>query len=277
MGEGVEELRVSLEIVGIATEVLLLGLVSMRRAARNVPTFLVYLYWAVLSDLLGAMFYYKGWSGYLKFYDVQATIEELLLIAILFDLARSALCSLSTTVARLVMALLGLATASASAVIWRASDRWTLLSHYAGWHVLLRLQLTSSLLRILLLLLIGGLVEFLSRHYIRVAWGEPEMHIATGMGIYALADLAESLATTYQRLLTSAMYPRVAACVTVTYELCMIYWIVSFFRLNRGVAEQAEEPAGGQFGAGPTSLWQKGIAGVLEGRTIGKVAKPRRV
>lgn len=271
-----EQLRIILEIVGLASEVLLLGVVSMRSAARNVPTFQLYLYWTVLTDLVGAVCYYRGWSGYLTFYNLQATVEEFLLIAILFDLARFALRSLPTALARGILGFFGILTACTGALVWRASDSWTLLSHYSGWHLLLRLQLTSSLVRVLLLLLIGGLIEFLSRHYIALAWGERELHIATGMGIYALASLAESLAATYQRLLTVSTYPLIGAAVTLSYELCILYWIVSFLRLDRGAAKQAPETVETQPGPGPSTLWQKGIGGVLENPIVGEIARPGR-
>lgn len=231
----------------------------MRRAARNVPTFLVYVYWATLSDLIATMCYYTGWKGYLDYYNAESVIEELLLIAILFDLGRSVVRRLPTIVSRGVLCLFGLVTAGAGVILWRLSDSWTLLSDYSGWHLLLRLQLTGALLRILLLLLIGGLVEFLSRHYVRIAWGERELQIATGMGVYALASLAQSLATTYQRFMAPAAFVTIASGVSIVYELCMVYWIVSFLRPDPAAAEQRAEEA--RPDSGPSTLWQKGMEG----------------
>jgi len=209
------------------------------------------------------MCYYSGWKGYLNYYSVESVIDELLLIAILFDLGRSGVRQLTVVLSRGVLGLFGMVTAGAGVILWRLSDSWTLLSDYAGWHLLLRLQLTGALLRILLLLLIGGLVEFLSRHYVRIAWGERELQIATGMGIYALASVAESLATTYQRFMAPSAFVAIAAGVSIVYELCMIYWIVSFLRPDPGKAEQPAEDT--QPDSGPSTLWEKGIEGSLDG------------
>jgi hypothetical protein len=163
----VEELEKILWIGTTAIEIALLGIVSLRGAARNVPTFLVYLYLSALGDIAVGLCYYRVQSNtYVMLNGLQGATEGILLLAVLFDLARSLIRPLPLMVSRGVIGLFGLVTIGAGAVIWRVSDSWALLSNYAGWHFLLREQLTSALLRVLLLLMIGGLIQFLSRHFL---------------------------------------------------------------------------------------------------------------
>lgn len=90
-------------------------------------------------------------------------------------------------------------------------------------------------------MLIGGLIEFLGRHQVSIGWGERQLQIATGMGVCALAGGAQSLATTYQRLLSTDIYFAISFAVGVVYELCMIYWVVCFLRPHRGIPDHAPE------------------------------------
>lgn len=257
------ELQKILWVAGIAIEILLLGVTLRRGIGRRFPTFLIYAYWTLLGDLGVAVYYYSHGKDYLSVYGIQVTIEGLILIAVLFDLARLAVRPLPTIIARGTMGLMGFAAIGAGAVFWRLSDAWVLLPSNSRYHFFLREQLTFSLLRVLLLLLIGGLVEFLSRHYIRVGWGERDLAIATGMGIYALASVAQSLGTTYQRLLAVRTYFEISLAVGIVYQLCLIYWIVSFLRPDPATAEERAEEA--QPDSSSPTLWQKGMEGSVDG------------
>lgn len=247
-----------LMILEIGTEIVLLGVVSMRGSARNCPTFLLYLYWSVLGDLWDFVRYFGGSNGFMTVANVQIACEGLILLAVLFDLARSAVRPLPPSLSRGLLAILGLVTAGAGATLWRFSDSWALLSPYRAWHLLLREQLTSSILRIFLLLLIGGLVEFLSRYHLPLGWGERELQIATGMGVYALGSLAESLATTYWRFLAPTAFEAIHISVVMIFELCLIYWIVCFARPDKDAVASSTDEKSAASDSGPSTLWQAG-------------------
>lgn len=252
-----EELEKILWIGTMALEIVLLGIVSLRGAARNVPTFLVYLYWCALGDIAVGFCYYRvPGNTYVLLNGIQSATEGILLLAVLFDLARSLVRPLPLMVSRGVIRLFGLVTIGAGAIVWRVSDSWALLSNDAGWHFLLREQLTSALLRVLLLLILGGLIQFFSRHFLLIGWGERELQIATGMGIYALASLAESLATTYQSSLTRAAFVRIYVSVGIIYIVCLLYWIVCFSRDARHTATQFIEDAETASDSANSTLWQ---------------------
>ena len=255
------ELQDILWISGIICEVLLVGIVSRKNAARNVPTFLVYLYWAVLIDVGATLLYHPRSTSYLTFYGIQCAIESLLLIAVLFDLTRAAMRPLPTSVSRGLLGIMAFLTVSLGAILWWLTDSWVLLSGHREFHLVLRGELTASILRVFLLLFIGGLIEFLGRHCIPIGWSEHELQIATGMGVYALASLAQSLATTYQRFMTPASYLATTVAVGWAYELCLVYWIFCFTFRNKAAKDQSAKQEAAEPGSGPSSLWLKGIEG----------------
>ncbi len=243
-------------IAGIGMEVLLVGIISRRGVTRRVPMFLVYFYWLVLSDIACLMVtLYCSYNQYLVFYDVQLMCDGLLLFLVLFDLARSVLCPLPTASSRGVLFLLLLIMVSAGSIIWRVSDAWSLFAGFNPWHVGMRLELTFALLRVLFLLLLAGLIQFLSSHFIPVGWGERELQIATGIGGYALASLAGSILHTYQ--LPPSTFRVIGDGVSVSFFLCLIYWLVCFLRPERALAEHGAEIDQPQFESVASTLWRR--------------------
>lgn len=268
------ELQKILWIIGIVFDVLLLGILSRRDIDRNVPTFLFYCYWTVFCDLGASVYYYCHWKGYLIFYGAQSTIEEIFLISVLIDLARSAVRPLPPPISRGVLGGICFLAIGVGGIFWRLSDSWALLAMNERYHLILRAELTGSLLRVFLLMLIGGLIEFLGRHHVSIGWGERELQIATGMGVYALASVAQSLATTYQRFLATDMYLAISFAVGVVYELCMIYWIVCFLRPQRGIPGEAPQREQETAGSHASTLWQKTSDGVPDGGLGGPAPMP---
>lgn len=251
------ELQKILWVVGIATEILLLGVTSRRGIGRRCPTFLIYTYWAVFNDLGAAVYYYSHGKDYLSVYGIQVTFEGPIVIAVLFDLARLAVRPLAKLISRVVVGAIGLIAIGAGALVWRLSNSWILIPTSSRYHFFLREQLTFSLVRVLLLFLIGGLVELLSRHYIPVGWGERELQIATGMGIYALTSVAQSLGTTYKSLVAVNIYLGIAIAVAIIYEICVVYWILCFLRPDPIGPDQAAEALEASPDSGPSTLWRK--------------------
>ncbi|MFP5235182.1 MAG: hypothetical protein ACLGSD_04715 [Acidobacteriota bacterium] len=246
----------------VCTEIVLFGIVSKRGISRILPTFYVYVLWSVLGDIVAGVVYpYRVLKVYAIFADIQAATEGVILLVVLLDLARAALRPLP--IARVIVGLLGLITAVAGAILWKLTNSWALWAHYHYYHQFLREQLTFSVLRVFLLLLIGGLVQYFARYSIPMGWHEREMQIATGIGVYALASLAESLVTTYQSFVVPVVFNAIYGSVGAIYELCLIYWIVCFLRPEPANAEQRAEEA--QPESGPSTLWEKGIEGSLAG------------
>ena len=243
-------------IAGIGMEVLLVGIISRRGVARRVPMFLAYFYWLVLSDIACLMVTLNySYSRYLIFFDVQLMCDGLLLFLVLFDLARSVLRPLPMASSRGILILLLLVMVSGGSIIWRVSDSWSLFARFTPWHVGMRLELTFALLRVLFLLLLAALIQFLSSHFIPVVWGERELQIATGIGGYALVSLATSLLHTYQ--LPPATFRAISDVVSIGFFLCLIYWLVCFLRPERNPAEQSGQIERSPVESVASTLWRR--------------------
>lgn len=223
-------------VAGISTEILLILVVSWRRIARNLPCFLVYTYWTICSDLSSLVVYYYFPRHYFLCYQIQITCDGLILLAVLFDLARSVLRPLPPIGSRGILFLLLLVMVGMGSILWRISDAWALYAWLQEWHIAMRLELTLAFLRILFLLLIGGLIQFLTRHFIPVGWGDRELQIATGIGLYALVSLAGSVLHTYR--FSAEKNILIADFVSLGYWICLAYWVVSFLRPERIPASQ---------------------------------------
>ncbi|MFP5235181.1 MAG: hypothetical protein ACLGSD_04710 [Acidobacteriota bacterium] len=215
---------ITLAILGTTAEIFLLGILLRRGAARQVPAFIGYVYWLILSDI--AMYAALGLNVYARVFPVEVWCDGMVLFVVLFDLARSVLRPLPRIASRSILLLLVGIVVGMAPIFWRISDSW-LKDEWPGvWHSVIRMQMTLALLRILFLVLLGGLIQFLVNHFVRVGMGERELQIATGVGIYALASLAGSLLLTHPW----------SASVTVGIEEgessiffgVLIYWIVAF-------------------------------------------------
>ena len=241
-------------VAGIGTEILLIGALSMRGIIRRVPTFLMYTYWIVINDLLGVVIYHQFPGSYYLYYKIQITCDGLFLCLVLLDLTRSVLRPLPVVSARGILFLLLLLTVSVGSMLWRMSDTWTIQAWSGWWHTTLRLGMTFSLVRILFLLLMAGLIQFLTDHFIPVGWGDRELQIATGIGAYALVSVAASFAHTY--FLSPTAYRVIEQGVSASYYLCLVYWLVCFLRPEYTSAEQTDQVDEVQRESRSATLWQ---------------------
>lgn len=217
---------------GIAFEITLLIILWRRGALRRLPVFSGYVVWIILSDVAGAVFAHAGPMTYFRFYRIEFVADSLIQFLVLLELAWSALRTLPSFLARGAALFLILITVGAGALLWHLAEGW---SHGSAlpfeWSFILRVQLVASLLRILFLVLLGGMIEFLGRHFIPIGWGERELEVATGIGVYALATLAASLRLFYP--VSAAVLEWLDLLVAVSFIGAVIYWIVSFLRPER--------------------------------------------
>lgn len=242
---------ITVAILGTAAEVLLLGILLKRGAARRVPTFIVYVYWLILSDI--AMYAALRLNVYTHAYRVEIVCDGAILFVVLFDLARSVLRPLPTIASRSILFLLFVIVAGAAPILWRVSDPGTAKGWAPAWHSLMQMQMTLALLRILFLVLLGGLIQFLVNHFVRVGWCERELQIATGIGIYALASLAAGVLQTYHWSTTVTI--GIAEGVSTIFFVVLIYWVVVFSRQTGEGAELTAVPEAPTEGPGARTLW----------------------
>lgn len=234
---------------GIACEMALIGILWRSDALRRLPFFGGYLAWSVLSDLVAAILAHGSSTRYFHFYRMEFVADSLIQSLVLVELARGVLRTLPVLVARGAVLLLILITTGAGTVLWHLAAGWSEGSAWsAEWSLILRVQLAASLLRILFLLLLGGLIEFLGRNFIPIGWGDRELQVATGLGIYALASLATSLRLYYP--MSGAVLRVLDLVVALTFIGVVIYWIVSFLRPERSWLPERSGAAGERAVAG---------------------------
>jgi hypothetical protein len=87
--------------------------------------------------------------------------------------------------------------------------------------LMLQLQHTVSILRILFFLLLAGGSQLLS-----IGWRDRELQVATGLGFYSLVNMAISIAQTHQS--TGPQYIRLEQFAVVSFLVSLVYWFVSF-------------------------------------------------
>jgi hypothetical protein len=89
------------------------------------------------------------------------------------------------------------------------------------WHLLMRLEQTVSILRILVFLGLAGCSHFLS-----IGWRNRELQVATGFGFYSLVSVAVALLHTHQAM--GPQYRRLDQFLVASYLCSLIYWAFSF-------------------------------------------------
>jgi hypothetical protein len=85
----------------------------------------------------------------------------------------------------------------------------------------MRLQQTTSILRILLFLALAGGSQLLS-----IGWRDRELQVATGLGFYSFVSLAVAMLHAHHA--TGLMYNHLQQAVVASGLCCLLYWAFSF-------------------------------------------------
>jgi hypothetical protein len=96
--------------------------------------------------------------------------------------------------------------------------QWNLPSQY-----IIRLDITTTVLRIVFFLVLAGFSQFLS-----ISWRDRELQIATGLGFYALVGLSVTLIHMNLGASNSYQYHYLDEVSSGSYIISLVYWIVSF-------------------------------------------------
>jgi hypothetical protein len=119
----------------------------------------------------------------------------------------------------------GLLFAIGSAAVWMlvkfpGFDKLT-----GPFQIIVHIQLTSSMVRIVLFLLLAGFSQLLS-----IGWRDRELQIATGFGFYAVASLSVILLHMDQGASPALrnQYHLLDQLLSASYDCSIGYWIISF-------------------------------------------------
>lgn len=211
----------TLWFAGIVIEAVVLGLLIYRSVWRKLPVFSAYCAWDLLINV-GNYTVRRFFSGsYLTVYLVETVVDSALQFSILVELAWSVLRPLRAFLSRRTLIGVGVLIVAAGAAIWPFATIAGLGHLSAEELVLVRLQQTVSILRILFFLALAGCSQLLS-----IGWRDRELQVATGLGFYSLAGIA--VATLNTRPEMGSYYSLMTQAVIASYLCSLLYWVFCF-------------------------------------------------
>ncbi|MGD0902492.1 MAG: hypothetical protein ABR924_06055 [Terracidiphilus sp.] len=211
----------ALWLAGIVAEAAVVGLLIHRRAWRILPVFCLYCFW----DLFGNAGLYAvvrlAPASYLTAYLAETIVDSILEFGVLVELAWSVLRPLRASLPRGSLAVVGGLVAVLGAAIWPFAAIPGFGNLPPELHLLMRLEQTTAILRVLLFLALAGCSQLLS-----IGWRDRELQVATGLGFYSLASLVVAMLHTHEKM--GPVYNHLEQ-VAVASSICsLLYWVFSF-------------------------------------------------
>lgn len=192
------------------------------RTYRFLPTFSLYLLWAIISDagMMVAQWHF-GNEAFKELYPYELSIDSALQFVVLVELAWSVLRPIRTLLPRWTLAALAFLIFVVGIAVWPLAGFTQLHSISQLTHLLLRIQHTVSILRILFFVALAAGSQLLS-----LGWRDRELQVAAGLGFYSLASLAGAMVQAH--MVVAMEYHYVDQFVAACYLLSLVYWTVSF-------------------------------------------------
>jgi hypothetical protein len=184
--------------------------------------FCAYCIWDVLSNLAVYAIGQYNPAIYFTAYFAQTALDSAFVFCVLVELAWSVLRPLRASLPRSALALVGVLTLVAGAVIWPFAALPGLAHATSREGLLLpQLQHTVSILRILFFLILAGGSQLLS-----IGWRDRELQVATGLGFYSIVSVAVSMIQAHQT--TASQVLQLNQFVVASYICSLLYWVFSF-------------------------------------------------
>lgn len=218
-------LDTTLALAGIVAEAVILGLLIFRHVFKTLPLFSSYLAWSLINDI-GQYFFARQFpQSEIQIYLVSSIIDSIFMFCVLIEVSMSILRPIRNYLPRWAILAVAVLFAIASGAVW-ALVKFPGFERLSGpYQVIVHLNLTSSIIRIVFFLLLAGFSQLLS-----IGWRDRELQIATGFGFYALASL--SVAVFHLNLgVTPALaqqYHLLDQILSASYVCSIGYWIISF-------------------------------------------------
>lgn len=218
-------------LAGIAAEALVVGLLVYRRVWRLLPLFFIYCVWDLLSNIVSytssQFFHSTSPHSYLSIYLVATVIDSMLQFGVLVELAWSVLRPIRAALPRFTIVAICIGILGIGAALWRFVPVPAFGALSAQWYLLLRLEQTVSILRILFFLVLSACSQLLS-----IGWRDRELQVATGLGMYSLVSLGVTMLQNHQ--VTGQQYVFLNRIAIAGFLCSLLYWVYSF------VQKQAE-------------------------------------
>lgn len=199
-----------------------IALLFYRRVWRTLPIFCAYCLWDMVSNIGTYLIRQYDAPRYFQAYFAQLIFDSAFMFSVLVELVWSVLRPLRTSLPRSALILVGVLILVAGAAIWPFASLQGLAHATAREGLLLvQLQQTTSILRVLFFLLLAGGSQLLS-----IGWRDRELQVATGLGIYSIVSLTVAVLETHQT--TVSQYQNLVRFETASYFCCLAYWVFSF-------------------------------------------------
>jgi hypothetical protein len=214
----------TLWLAGILTEAFVVGLLFYRRVWRLLPLFCIYCVWDVLSNTEGfasAYLFDPNSPNYLTTYLIQTAIDSVLQFCVLVELAWSVLRPVRSLLPRYTLVGLSAIVLLIGAAIWPFSAVTGNAQLPSDAQLVVHLQQTAAILRILLFLGMAGCSQLLS-----IGWRDRELQVATGLGFYSLVSLGAAFLSSHQQ--TAHQFGHVNQFVIGSFLCALFYWVFSF-------------------------------------------------
>ncbi|HEV2322961.1 MAG TPA: hypothetical protein VGS10_03315 [Terracidiphilus sp.] len=214
-------LYVVLNFAAIGTEIALVGLLIRKSAYRAFPIFCAYLAWDIVDNVVLYATLRIHPAAYFLFYLAALTIDSVFMFAVLIELAWSVLRPFRSALPRGAIVVVALIMGSLFAAIWPFAHSAAFTHYGPQSRLLIHLQQTVSIMRILFFLVLVACSQLLS-----INWRDREMQIATGLGIYSLISVTVSILQAGQSVGATLNYLNQVAMAS--YVLSLAYLLISF-------------------------------------------------
>ena len=205
-------------------EAAVIALLVYRRVWRTFPLFFSYSV-AVLAgsatSYLILRFYPPTSAVYATAYFAETILDSTLLFCVLVEVAWSILRPVRRSLPRGALLAVGFLILALGAAIWPFAAFPGAAHMQREVALVMRLQQTFSILRVLIFLALAAFSQMLS-----IGWRDRELQIATGLGFTSLVGLAVAMLHTHQS--TWTQYAHWNELVVAGYLCSLLYWIVSF-------------------------------------------------
>jgi hypothetical protein len=186
------------------------------------PVFFAYCVCAVISDTAASAIRLFSRDSYgIGFYFVTTAIDSALQFAVLVEIAWSVLRPLRARLSPKALLLIAALILAAGAAIWPFARIPGLRFPPGMWRIVVQLQQTVSILRIVFFVLLAA-----CSHLLSIGWRNRELQVATGFGFYSLVSLAVAAVNTHQ---TSVLqFSRLTWVVAFSFLFSLLYWVFCF-------------------------------------------------
>jgi hypothetical protein len=211
-------------LAGILIEVVVVGLLFYKRTWRLLPLFCIYLVWDLLSNIVSFVagyFFHLSFTSYLTSYLLETIIDSVLQFGVLVELAWSVLRPIRSSLPRYTPVFIAILVLAIGAAVWPFATVPGLAHYREQFQLVVHLQQTVSILRILFFLALAGCSQLLS-----IGWRDRELQVVTGLGLYSLVSLGVTMLQAHQT--KGIVYSQLNQFVIGAFICSLLYWVFSF-------------------------------------------------